>query len=37
MALPEVLAALADENRRKILLKLKEGKSVPAIWPLRWA
>ena len=26
MALPEVLAALADENRRKILLKLKEGK-----------
>lgn len=25
MALPEVLAALADENRRKILLKLKEG------------
>ena len=26
MALPVVLAALADENRRKILLKLKEGK-----------
>ena len=26
LALPEVLAALADENRRKILLKLKEGK-----------
>ena len=26
MALPKVLAALADENRRKILLKLKEGK-----------
>lgn len=26
MAVSEVLAALADENRRKILLKLKEGK-----------
>ena len=26
MAMHEVLAALADENRRGILLKLKEGK-----------
>ena len=26
MGIQEVLAALADENRRKILLKLKEGK-----------
>ena len=26
MAVSEVLAALADENRRNILLKLKEGK-----------
>lgn len=26
MAVSEVLAALADETRRKILLKLKEGK-----------
>ena len=26
MAIHEVLAALADETRRKILLKLKEGK-----------
>ena len=26
MAVHEVLAALADENRRGILLKLKEGK-----------
>lgn len=26
MAVHEVLAALADENRRNILLKLKEGK-----------
>ena len=26
MAVGEVLAALADENRRNILLKLKEGK-----------
>lgn len=26
MAIPEVLAALADETRRKILFKLKEGK-----------
>ena len=26
MALHEVLSALADETRRKILLKLKEGK-----------
>lgn len=26
MEIQEVLAALADENRRKILLKLKEGK-----------
>ena len=26
MAVSEVLAALADENRRSILLKLKEGK-----------
>lgn len=26
MAVNEILAALADENRRKILLKLKEGK-----------
>lgn len=26
MAVPEVLAALADDTRRKILLKLKEGK-----------
>ena len=26
MALHEILNALADENRRKILLKLKEGK-----------
>lgn len=26
MAVHEILAALADENRRKILLKLKEGK-----------
>lgn len=26
MGVHEVLAALADENRRKILLKLKEGK-----------
>ena len=26
MAIHEVLAALADKNRRKILLKLKEGK-----------
>lgn len=26
MAMHEVLAALADETRRKILLKLKEGK-----------
>lgn len=26
MAISEVLAALADENRRNILLKLKEGK-----------
>lgn len=26
MAVNEVLAALADETRRKILLKLKEGK-----------
>ena len=26
MAVSEILTALADENRRKILLKLKEGK-----------
>ena len=26
MAINEVLAALADDNRRKILLKLQEGK-----------
>ena len=26
MAIHEILNALADENRRKILLKLKEGK-----------
>jgi len=26
LAVSEVLAALADENRRNILLKLKEGK-----------
>ncbi len=26
MAVPEVLAALADDTRRNILLKLKEGK-----------
>lgn len=26
MALHEVLSALADESRRKVLLKLKEGK-----------
>ncbi len=26
MAVNEILAALADENRRKILHKLKEGK-----------
>ena len=26
MAINEILAALADENRRKILQKLKEGK-----------
>lgn len=26
LAIHEVLAALADKNRRKILLKLKEGK-----------
>ncbi|MFQ9923316.1 MAG: metalloregulator ArsR/SmtB family transcription factor [Beduini sp.] len=26
MAIHEVLTALADENRRKVLLKLKEGK-----------
>lgn len=26
MAISEILAALADETRRKILLKLKEGK-----------
>ncbi len=26
MAVHKILAALADENRRKILLKLKEGK-----------
>lgn len=26
MAVSEILAALADENRRNILLKLKEGK-----------
>ena len=26
MALQKILAALADESRRKILLKLKEGK-----------
>ena len=26
MAVPEVLDALADKNRRNILLKLKEGK-----------
>lgn len=26
MAINEILAALADETRRKILLKLKEGK-----------
>lgn len=26
MAIHEILAALADENRRKILQKLKEGK-----------
>ena len=26
MGIQEVLAARADENRRKILLKLKEGK-----------
>lgn len=26
MGIPEVLAALADENRRNILLKLREGK-----------
>lgn len=26
MAVNEILAALADENRRKILQKLKEGK-----------
>lgn len=26
MAIHEILAALADENRRNILLKLKEGK-----------
>ena len=26
MAVSEVLAAMADENRRNILLKLKEGK-----------
>ena len=26
MAVPEVLAALADDTRRRILLKLKEGR-----------
>ena len=26
MAIHEILAALADEHRRKILMKLKEGK-----------
>lgn len=26
MAVSEILSALADENRRRILLKLKEGK-----------
>lgn len=26
MSVPEILSALADENRRRILMKLREGK-----------